>query len=122
MSIGELLTFFGIMIGLVAYLISSNVSTNIKITELRVRLTELESNTEKNEQLILETAKVLKETTIETAKLVEIAKEKIDDKLDEKINKINEKIDHIIEGVNEIKINCAGRLGICKLDNKGAKG
>ena len=100
MSIGELMTFLGVIVsGLGAI-----VWINIKLAEYNLRLNQLENNEKSHEILTIETARILKETTLETARILKettletarilaLQTEKRDDQLE----KMDSKIDHIID-------------------------
>jgi hypothetical protein len=114
MNMEEILTLATLLVSLVV----SIIWINVKLSELSNKVKLIENNLVRDESLVVETAKILRETTMETAKLlsettINTAKllkettEKINQFEINKLNKMDNKIDAMIETINEIQINCA---------------
>jgi hypothetical protein len=114
MNMEEILTLATLLVSLVV----SIIWINVKLSELSNKVKLIENNLVRDESLVVETAKILRETTMETAKLlsettINTAKllkettEKINQFEINKLKKMDNKIDAMIETINEIQINCA---------------
>jgi hypothetical protein len=110
LTVAEFVAVSGFITVVLGYLISLNVYVKTKLSnseinqknfqeEIKIRLLDIEERMTTNKKEVETTALNLK---IET--------EKINYKLDQKMDKLEEKIDHIINLTNEIKVNCAKQI------------
>jgi type II secretory pathway predicted ATPase ExeA len=121
LSVGELISVLTILLaGL-----SSIVWINVELARLKTRLNELEKNINKDENVVIETARILKDSTLETARILKetaietaklladvtektsVKREQQFDKTEQQFDKIDIKLDKIMDDVNEMRIDDA---------------
>ena len=103
MTIAELITSLSVLLTF----FTGILYMNIKLTRIETKVKDIEDRENKSDLLIIETAKILKETTletskilkeatVETARLLSITTEKSEKSIEKRITSLDEKVNTIL--------------------------